>query len=169
VSDPALPSWLPPMAEVNPWRETTYDELYAIFRRDFLMTRLSYLGFNVWFYPDTDDNGKKLIFWHLTSREDKSTNPPTRLPDLRRSERLPWIRPSILRCPCPSGDILHWDHEEGDGAIKTYIWLHVLDFLIVLKRLPDGRRRLITSYHLDSEHQRDKTRKKHERRMQKAK
>ena len=102
---------------------------------------------------------------HLTTREDKSLNPSVRLPDLRRCERLSWIKPMILRCPCATGDVKHWDHQEGDGAIKTYVWLHLHDFLIILKKLPDGRRRLITSFHLDNEHVRRKTRRKWERRI----
>jgi hypothetical protein len=161
----APPSWLPPMAKVNPWHERTYDELYAVFRRDLLNAKLTYLGCNVWFYPDTEEEGKETIFWHLTSRDDRTQHPPVRLPDLRRSERLPWIKALITHCPDKCGDILDWDHEEGDGSIKTYIWLHRLDFVIILKRLPDGRRRLITSYHLDGDHQRNKIRKKYDRRL----
>lgn len=165
MTTPAPPSWLPPMAKVNPWHERTYDELYAVFCRDLLNAKLTYLGCNVWFYPDTEEEGKETIFWHLTSRDDKTQNPPVRLPDLRRSERLPWIKALITHCPDKAGDILDWDHEEGDGTIKTYIWLHRLDFVIILKRLPDGRRRLITSYHLDGDHQRNKIRKKYDRRL----
>ena len=165
MSGGTAPAWLPPMVAVTPWRSDTFDSLYAIFVRDILNGRLRYLGFNVWFYPDREEDGKEAIFWHLTSREDKSQNPPVRLPDLRRSERLPWIRPTILRCPCVDGDVLDWDHEEGDGAIKTYLWLHQHDFLIVMKKLPDGRRRLITSFHLDNANQREKTRKKWTRRL----
>ncbi len=50
----------------------------------------------------------------MTSREDKATG--TRLPDLRRSERLPWARPMINNAGQP--EVLDWDYEEGDGTIK---------------------------------------------------
>jgi len=159
-----LPAWLPPMLTVMPWQSDTYEALYAVFCRDLRRGDLSYLGFNVWFYPNTEEDGKEAIFWHLTSRLDKSQDPPVRLPDLRRSERLNWIRPMIFRCPCGAGDLLDWDHLEGDGAIKTYIWIQQHDFVIILKKLPDGRRRLITSCHLDN-HEREKMRKKWERRL----
>lgn len=165
MSGTGFPAWLPPMLTVMPWRSDTYEALYVVFRRDLLRGDLSYRGFNVWFYPDTEEEGKETIFWHLTSREDESQNPPVRLPDPRRCERLNWVRPMIFRCPCATGDLLDWDHEEGNGPIKTYIWIHRHDFVIILKKLPDGRRRLITSYHLDSEHQRRKMRKKWERRL----
>jgi hypothetical protein len=158
------PAWLPAIISVSPWGANTYDALYEVFERDLKSAYLTYLGYNVWFYPDTEEEGKETIFWHLTTREDRD-NPPDRLPDLRRCERLHWIRLLIERCPDRDGHILDWDHEEGDGSIKTYIWLQHHDFLIILKKLPDGRRRLITSYHLDNAHQRNKTRKKYERRL----
>ena len=165
VSGTAPPAWLPPMIEVMPWHGGTYDELYAVFVRDLRQGKLTYLGFNVWFYPDTEDDGKEAIFWHLTSRFDYCENPPVRLPDPRRCERLSWVRPMILRCPCATGDLLNWDHEEGGGAIKTYVWVHLHDFVIIMKKLGDGRRRLITSFHLDDDHERKKMQKKWDRRL----
>jgi hypothetical protein len=165
VNDVPPPDWLPPMVQVNPWHSETCEQLYEVFRADFLQAQIKYRGFRVWFYPTTEEDGKEAIFWHLTTREQKPGQPPQRLPDLRRCERLSWIKPMILRCPCPSNSILDWDFVEGDGSIKTYIWLHRHDFVVILKKLPDGQRRLITSFHLDSEHQRDKMRKKWERRL----
>ena len=165
MSGDGLPEWLPPMLEVNPWQSTTYDQLYAVFARDLRRTNLTFYGYNVWFYPTTEEDGREAIFWHLTTREDKTQQPPTRLPDMRRCERLSWVRKLILRCPCPTGEVLDWDHEEGDGSIKTYIWIEKHDFVVILKKLPDGQRRLITSYHLDGNHQRRKMRKKWENRL----
>ena len=165
MSEAAPPDWLPPMIVVMPWQSGTYDELYSVFVRDIRNGRLTYLGFNVWYYPDTEEDGREAIFWHLTSREDRRQNPPVRLPDPRRSERLSWVRPMILRCPCATSDVLDWDHEEGDGAIKTYVWIEQHDFVVIMKKLPHGRRRLITSYHLDDDHERRKMRKKWERRL----
>src|ERR1035441_10441896 len=160
-----LPSWLPPMVSVSPWQDDTFDVLYAVFTRDLRRGGLSYLGFNVWFYPTTEEDGKEEIFWHLTSRKDMTQNPPVRIPDLRRSERLTWVRPMILRCPCATSDVWDWDHLEGDGTIKTYIWIQQHHFVIIIKKLPDGRRRLITSYHLDDDYQREKMGKKWNRRL----
>ena len=161
----SMPGWLPAPLSVMPWSSSTCDALYGVFRRDLLDGRLTYLGFNVWFYPDAEEDGREAIFWHLTSRDDKTVYPPVRLPDPRRCERLSWIRPMILRCPCVTGDLLNWDHEEGDGAIKTYVWIHEHDFVIIMKKLPNGKRRLITSFHLDGEHERQKMKKKWSRRL----
>jgi len=165
MSNGGLPHWLPEMVSVSPWTNDTYDLLYEIFRRDILLSRLTYRRNRVWFYPQSSANDKEDIFWHLTTREDQSVNPPERYPDLRRCERLSWIKPMILGSPDEGDDLLDWDHEEGDGAIKTYVWLHRLDFVVIMKKLRDGQRRLITSFHLDNQHQRDKMRRKYERRM----
>lgn len=165
MSNGGLPPWLPEALVVSPWTTDTYERLYAVFRRDILTPRLTYRGYRVWFYPQSADNDKEDIFWHLTTREDRSVSPSERLPDLRRCERLPWIKPMILRCPDAGDDLVDWDHEEGDGAVKTYVWLHRLDFVVIMKKLKDGQRRLITSFHLDNQHQREKMRRKNERRI----
>ncbi len=155
------PKWLPELFPVNPWRHDTYEALYRLFERDFKESQLVYGGQNVWFFPEMED-GKEKIFWHLTSREDKEVG--ERLPDLRRSERLPWVRP-ILDDP-GEPEVLAWDHREGDGTIKTYVWLENDDFLVIMKKYPDGQRRLITSFWVEYENAKRKLRKKYERRLE---
>lgn len=159
------PSWLPAMAEVNPWTADTYDMLYAIFRRDLVTSQPRYCGQQVWYFRDMED-GKEALFWHLTSREVKPKPVPRRMrkyaaeiqvqpgryPDLRRSERLPWVRPMIENSQQP--EVLAWDYKEGDGDIHTYLWLKNLDFVAIMKKYPDGRCRLVTSFYVDQEHTR---------------
>lgn len=156
-----LPGWLPPMFEMSPWSVELMESLYALFRRDFIDNPASYYGHSVWFFPQKDRD-KEEIFWHLVEREDppKSGN---RLPDFRRSERLPWARPMLDNLSEP--DILHWDYQEGDKDIHTYVWLKELDYLIVMKKYKDGRRRLITAYYLDYEHSRRKLLNKYKNRV----
>ncbi len=155
-----IPTWLPELFSVSPWKESTYDELYNVFLNDFQRNKLSYLTFNVWFFPEQDDSKYKL-FWHITSSEDKTLG--DRIPDLRRCERLPWIRPMILNCPDSS--IKNWDYEEGDGKIKTYVWLEDLDFVVIMKRYNDEQRRLVTSFHLDYSNAKRKMKRKYENRI----
>jgi hypothetical protein len=154
------PGWLPPFFHVNPWTNETFDQLYAIFRRDFKDSRPRYEGKYVWFFPEME-RGKEVIFWHMTSRDDKATG--ERLPDFRRSERLPWARPMIDNSRQP--EVLAWDYEEGDRTVKTYIWLKDHDFLVLLKKYKDGRRRLLTAYYIDQPHYRRKLEKKYKRRV----
>lgn len=136
------------------------EALYAIFRRDFVDNPANYHGHNVWFFPEKD-RGKENIFWHLVERDDKAVG--ARLPDFRRSERLPWARPMLDNLGQP--EVLDWDYEEGDRDIRTYVWLKDFDYLIVMKKYPNGQRRLITAYYLDYENTRRKLLKKYERRM----
>jgi hypothetical protein len=149
------PASLPPMATVSPWTNETYDELYAIFKRDFKDSQAVYEGNPVWFFPEMD-SGKEVVFWHMTSRADKETG--ERLPDLRRSERLPWARPMLDSSRRP--EILAWDYEEGDRTVKTYVWLKDHDFVVLMKKYRNGGRRLITSYYVDQPHARRRLEKK---------
>jgi hypothetical protein len=145
VNQPALPTWLPTMFAMSPWSEAVMEALYAIFRRDFVQNTASYFGNRVWFFPEKE-RSKELIFWHLVERED----PPGsghRLPDFRRAERLPWARPMLDHCSQP--EVKAWDYEEGKGDIRTYVWLEHHDYVIVMKRYPNGQRRLITAYFVD--------------------
>lgn len=157
-----MPEWLPEKTKVNPWTEDTYEMLYEIFCRDIRDYDLRYIGNNVWIFPDTED-GKERIFWHLTTRsgerkkiprrkrkfypEGQTYSETERLPDLRRCERLPWVKPLIEHPSEP--EALVWDYKEGDLTIKTYIWIKDNDFVVIMKKYPNGKRRLITSFYVD--------------------
>ncbi|MDA3807956.1 MAG: hypothetical protein PF440_08615 [Thiomicrorhabdus sp.] len=156
----SYPEWLPDLFPVNPWQNDTYEALYLLFERDFKASQPEYDGRAVWFFSEMED-GKEKIFWHLTSRDDKESG--DRLPDLRRCERLPWVRP-MLNHP-EKTEILAWDHEEGGGTVKTYVWLENDDFVVIMKKYPDGRRRLITSFWVEYGNTKRKLRKKYECRI----
>ncbi len=156
----AAPDWLPPMVSVSPWTHDTFDILYSIFKRDFKDSRPMYEGRAVWFFPETEE-GREVIFWHLTHREDKQTG--QRLPDHRRCERLPWVRSIIENAH--RTEVLAFDYQESDGSVKTYLWLRDSDFLVLMKKYPDGGRRLITSYYIDYPHKRRKLQRRYDRRL----
>lgn len=154
------PAWLPDLFPVNPWTASTYESLYQLFCYDLKNSQPTYRGCKVWFFPEMDD-GKEKVFWHLTSRDDKASG--ERLPDMRRSERLPWVRPMLDQPDQP--EILDWDHDEGDGSIKSYVWLKNRDFVVIMKKYKDGGRRLITSFWIEYDNTRRKMQKKYERRL----
>ena len=154
----SLPRWLPPMAEVNPWTAGTFDLLYAIFQRDFKDSQPFYKCHPVWFFPETEE-GKEVIFWHMTSEKNKATG--ERIPDLRRSERLPWPRPMIDFSQQP--EVLAFDYLESDGDTNTYVWLKDHDFVVLMKRYRDGRRRLLTSFYINYPNYRGKLLRKYAR------
>ncbi len=47
-------------------------------------------------------------------------------------------------------EVLAWDYEEGDQTIKTYAWIKDYDFVVIMKKYPDEKRRLITSFYIDT-------------------
>ncbi len=176
-----MPDWLPELLKVSPWGVPyTYNMLYSVFCRDIRNTHLRYEGRDVWFFKDMDD-GKEVLFWHLTSREIKAQPIPRRkrhlyppgqthdpettdrLPDPPRCERLNWVKPLVEHPSDP--DVRAWDYEEGDGVIKTYVWIKDYDFLVVMKKFPDGTHRLITSFYVD-EQNRQTYERKYENRIQ---
>lgn len=173
-----MPDWLPDIVSVDPWTEGTYDMLYQIFCRDIRDYDLRYFGNKVWIFQDIED-GKEKIFWHLTTRSARAIKIPRRkrkfypagqtyidedrYPDLRRCERLPWIKALIEKAREPG--LITWDYEEGDGTIKTYVWLKELDFAVIMKKYPDNKRRLITSFYIDKNFKRKDFERKYENRV----
>ncbi|MFO7738102.1 MAG: hypothetical protein R6V46_06515 [Desulfatiglandaceae bacterium] len=173
-----MPEWLPEKALVSPWTLNTYEVLYEIFCRDIRDYALRYKGNDVWIFRDMED-GKETVFWHLTTRETKPARVPRRkrrfysavqlreererLPDLRRCERLPWVRPLIEHPSDP--EVLAWDYEEGDRTIKTYVWIKDYCFVAIMKRYADQKRRLITSFYVDTKFKRDDFERKYSDRI----
>lgn len=154
------PVWLPPFTLVSPWTTNTYDELYELFLAGFVRSKPVYDGNNVWYYSDVE-NGKLLIFWHLTTREDKALK--TRLPDTERSRRLSWARPMFDNIG--DSEILAWDYLEGTGDTKTYIWLKNYDYVIILKKMQNGSRRLITAYWVEYQNEVDTFQRKYNQKL----
>ena len=173
-----MPSWLPELVNVSPWTQSTYDMLYEIFCRDIRDHNLRYIGNQVLILRDIE-YGKEAIFWHLTTRivkvkkiprrkrkfylEDQEIVAEERLPDLRRCQRLSWIKP-LIEHPCDP-EIFAWDYQEGDLTIKTYIWFKDEEFAVIMKKYPNGRRRLITSFYIDKPYKREDFRRKYENRI----
>jgi hypothetical protein len=163
-----MPDWLPKMFCVDPWGLDTYEKLYQVFCSGIRDARITYLGMRVWFFP-TKEDGKETLFWHLTTRNPFASQVPrrklkfarkgilrdqgaARLPDFRRCERLPWVNPLIHHPADP--EVLAWDYLEGDGTVKTYVWIKEHAFVVIMKRYEDNSRRLITSFHVDNEYTR---------------
>lgn len=129
-----LPHWLPESLNLEPWHSGTYDELYNIFCRDFKSPNILYFRNEkiiIFSHSTHLENGKESIFWHITNKEDKSYS--ERLPDLRRAERINWIRPIIENYT--SSDIYFFDLVDSRQNKKTYLWLYKYNFVVILKKL----------------------------------
>lgn len=156
-------SWLPKLFNVSPWDHTTYDLLYEIFHNDFIASKTYHYKIPVGFSREKED-GKEKTFWHITTRENKHNN--ERLPDFRRCERLPWLKP-ILENPTRP-EILAWEYTEGDGTLKVYVWLKDHDYVAIMKKTRKGSLILLTAYWLEYSHAKKKLMKKFDARNKKA-
>lgn len=157
------PSWLPALFEVSPWHHDTYDLLYDLFHENFIANKTYHRGKYVGFSRDLED-GKERIFWHLTTRDDKTLE--DRFPDLRRSERLPWLKPMLEKNHNP--EVLVWEYTESDGSTNIYIWLKDHDYVAIIKKIKTGALILITAYWIEYENVKKKLKKKYDSRNKKA-
>jgi hypothetical protein len=92
-------------------------------------------------------------FWHLTTKDQYGD----RLFDARRSERLPWCRPTITNST--DAQVTAWKYEEGRSRVRLYLWLEKWDYVIVLELRP-RRLFLVTAYHVDGDSTRRSLRRK---------
>lgn len=171
-----MPNWLPALIQVFPWPHNMFDILYGIFCREIRDVHFLYLGHDVWFFRDQED-GKEAMFWHLTSRKpstiprrkrkffaaDDAVESDERVPDYPRCERLSWVRPVTENAQ--DAVVLAWDYREDDGSVHSYAWLKDENFVVVLKKMRDGTRRLITSYYVDFESKRKSFERKYNDRV----
>ena len=154
--------WLPPIidnSEYADW-DKFLEEVYRIFKRDFLEgDTLSYRSAPVIINSELE-RGKEKTFWHLTHRTEKGKRWGRRkIRDVRRAERLPWIRPIITNHA--DKDILDFDYFEGQGILRTYLWLRNWDFVVILESL-NGCYLLITAYSVDYAGQKEGLEKKYD-------
>lgn len=155
------PAWLPPLLSMSPWNEAVLEHLYSVFKHDFVDSQPVYAGAPVWHFPECE-RGKETLFWHMTEHED----PPgsgNRNADFRRCERLCWARAVIDHVDDPA--VTAWDYEEGKGDVHTYLWLEDLDYVVILKRYPNGKRRLLTAFYVAYESKRRNLRARYANRL----
>lgn len=163
-----LPSWLPDMISVDGEWEAVLLRLYVIFERDIKNGNPMLNSRMVWYERKKKDGNKyEEGFWHLIERENKKAK--ERQFDPRRSERLPWCKPTIENSS--QSEVLTWDFEEADGQVNTYIWLVNCDYVAILVRIPTDKfgdvYKIITAYYVDGDSRKRNFRKKYDNRLQK--
>ena len=124
------PPWLPDLlllSHCNDDWQRYEDEVYAIFYRDFVESRAN-LGNRPVHITKQLIDGKERTFWHCIQEgriEDQRT------PDLRRCERIRWIRAIIENADDPK--IRKWQKQKG-RHLRQLLWLEACEFLVVLER-----------------------------------
>lgn len=168
MADPPQPNpthaasgdWLPPLVLMadfgNSW-QPFIDSVYAVFCADFVTSQPRLNGLWVRHRRDPIYDGKEAGFWHCVS-EGKTED--ERLPDLRRCERIRWLRALIEHSTDERVDI--WENERS-GDRRVLIWFNE-EYLVVLgyrERQRDGFHyyMLLTAYTTPETSRREKLRK----------
>lgn len=151
------PHWLPDIISLGDhggdW-DRYLEAVYACFRKDFREHVPEFRGrpVGVRYHPAYEN--KDYSFWHLIQEGQIEED---RTPDLRRCERIAWIRAIIENAGDPA--IKVWENERwGEG--RVLLWMDE-EFLVVM-----GDRRsywiLLTAYTTDRQHRKDKLRREYE-------
>lgn len=120
------------------------EAVYEIFINDFVRNRPAFRGVRLGLKKYPVSAGKEATFWHITSEGDDEQ---TRLPDLRRLERIRW--PAFLINNSEHPYLKVWENTRGN---KTNILiLHELENYVVVLRKGNGYLLPWTAYLIEYE------------------
>lgn len=153
------PDWLPSLIEFDEYSgnwQQYIDAVYGVFNADFIVRRAYYDGKKILLIGKDAElaHGKERRFWHCVA-EGKIEE--ERTPDLRRCERIPWMRPVLEHASDATVDV--WVEAQSGKGIRPHLWFDE-EFLVVLERLWKGDFRPITTLHTLRRHQIDKYRRR---------
>ncbi len=149
-------SWLPKLElfeEYNDWNK--YEEaLYAIFKNDFIDNTPDFDKKKIKFRWAPVEYGKPDAFFHVTCQDyDKNMN---RVPDIRRCERIRWIREFIQRSNSTpnlcdeSYGIKAW-RQPYKNKKRVCLLLEEERYIVVLEPRPNYYL-LITAFYIEHDH-----------------
>ncbi|MHC4636861.1 MAG: hypothetical protein ACYTBV_05065 [Planctomycetota bacterium] len=157
-----LPDWLPELilfdSHAGSWQKYI-DFVYSKFYSDFIASMPEFEQMPVKITKQLIE-GKERNFWHLVQEgpvEDQRT------PDLRRCERIPWIRATIENSGNPM--VKKWEKRIGRKTRKL-LWIEEAEFLVVLEKRPSCWI-LWTAYCISWEHTKKRLRKEYEKSLKK--
>lgn len=146
------PSWLPELLPFEGDWSAYVEKVDAVFCLDLLRSRTRFRARRVSVRSEPRDQGKEAGFWHAISEGSQETE---RTPDLRRCERVRWIR-SLIEC----GDedkVCIWETMRGSDR-RILIALRDFSYIVVLA---DRKKYVlfITAFYVEREHRRKKLKK----------
>ena len=132
------------------------EAIYELFKRDFIDRKPVFRGMRLGLkkYPLSQD-GKEATFWHMTSEGDDEDS---RMPDLRRMERIQWPAPMINSSTHPYLKV--WENTRGSKT-NILIFHDAENYLVVLRKAKDY---IIpwTAYLIEHQSRKDKLMKEYE-------
>lgn len=153
-----MPEWLPPLSPLEDYGgdwESYVEALYAFFKKDFVENTVLYKGNKIVLKRHPVVKGKEATFWHLIS---EGNIEETRSPNLRRCERIRWVKALIDHCE--ELGIKVWENERKNEK-RVCIWYEEVDYLVVLAKRK-GYTVLWTAYLVTKKHTKEKMRKEYE-------
>lgn len=144
----AVPDWLPAlivMADHGHSWDKYINAVYAVFHRDFVQTQPQFCGGWVRCRRDPLFDGKEAGFWHCVQ---EGADDEQRTPDLRRCERIGWIRATIEHSDQTVIDLWQTDKR---GDLRQYLWFDE-QYLVVLGSRGQRKWQLITAFCTDRSH-----------------
>ena len=139
------PDLLPFDAFGSDW-QAYENELYRIFMDEIARAGLRFSGQEIGCRRMPETAGRWALFWHLVQEgrvEDDRT------PDLRRCERLRWVRWVIENAPTYP-EIDEWQNNR-ENETSTLLWYRE-EYLVVLSERPQNYWLLKTAYCTDQPH-----------------
>lgn len=152
------PAWLPRLLRLDEsggdWTRFC-ESVYSIFARDFIGSQPQLEGRWVRCRRDPLYEGKEAGFWHCVQ---EGADEDSRSPDIRRCERIAWVRALIEHANDPQ--IQAWRAVRGTDN-RRVLWFRE-EFVVVLgERTSRGGReyfQLITAYCTDRQHTKQRLR-----------
>ncbi len=124
-------AWLPEIVTLEDYGgnwDRYVEAVYGVFEDDFVTDKPMFEGRRLRLKSHPYFRGKEATFWHMVS---EGANESERLPDLRRCERVCWVRPIIENVSDPS--VKRWENERRGGR-RVCLWLEERDYLVILAR-----------------------------------
>jgi len=160
--DDEIPAWLPDLILFENYKgnwNAYINAVYQCFHKDFVESKPSFQKVPVFarYHPSYEEKGA--TFWHLVSEGSQESE---RIPDLRRCERIRWPRPMIENGN--SMEVKIWETIrpwKNQKQRRVNFALNNFSYIVVIAETRKGFD-LVTAYHLEKAHRREKLRKEFE-------
>lgn len=148
--------WIPELRICEDFSEyeSYVEELYELFKRDFIDSSPAYKNAIVDIRRTPYDQGKEDGFWHVTCKDYKTGGP--RNTDPRRCERIEWIKGVIENYDCNTNcdecqGVLVWE-EPYKNSTRTHFLLVDEGYLVIIEPRKSYYV-LVTAFYMDEENE----------------